>query len=201
MSKFYFVYSTMNAGKSAHLIMKAHGFLENDIPVLCIKPAVDTRDGMDKIKSRIGLEIPCLSIDDLDNIYDIINEYCINMEAMGKPMPKWILCDEAQFLTSEHIEQLADIVDRLNIDVMCYGLRNDFTGHLFPGSERLFELADNIEEMKVSCKCGRKAVINARINEYGEVVTSGEQVQIGGNQMYQPMCRKCFKEKLGEITE
>lgn len=201
MSKLYFIFSTMNAGKSAHLIMKAHSFLENNTSILCIKPAVDTRDGADVIKSRIGIEMPCLSIGNIDNIYDIINEYCINTEAMGASSPKWILCDEAQFLTPAHVEQLADIVDQLNIDVMCYGLRNDFTGHMFPGSQRLFELADNIEEIKVSCQCGRKAIINARVNEYGEVVTSGEQVQIGGNQMYKPMCRKCYKERIINLND
>jgi thymidine kinase len=114
------------------------------------------------------------------------------MEGMGQPIPKWILCDESQFFTEEHINQLAKIVDILDINVMCYGLRNDFTGHLFEGSKRLFELADNIEEIKLSCKCGKKAIINARIDEYGSILREGEQILIGGNESYKSMCRQCF---------
>lgn len=196
MAKLYFIHSTMNAGKSAYLLMKAHSFLENNTPILCIKPAIDNRDGSDIIKSRIGLEMKCLSIDDYDNIYGILDEYCRNLIGLGMDLPKWILCDESQFLTPDHVDQLAKIVDEMGINVLCYGLRNDFTGHLFPGSKRLFEMADNIEEMKLSCECGRKAIINARIDEFGNVITEGEQVQIGGNEMYKPMCRKCYNERL-----
>lgn len=196
MSKLYFVFSTMNAGKSAQLLMKAHSFLENNIPILCIKPSIDNRDGEGVIKSRIGIEMECLTIDDTDDIKAIIKQYSVNMEAIGQPTPKWILCDEAQFLTDAQVDQLCSIVDEFDINVMCYGLRNDFTGHLFPGSKRLFEMADNIEEMKLSCACGRKAIINARINEYGEVITNGEQIKIGGNNMYKPMCRKCYYDKI-----
>lgn len=196
MAKFYFVFSTMNAGKSAHLLMKAHSFLENNIPILCIKPSIDDRDGEGVIKSRIGIQMECLTIDPDDDIKAIIKQYNINMNAVGQPSPKWILCDESQFLTGEQVEQLASIVDDYDINVMCYGLRNDFTGHLFPGSRRLFELADNIEEMKLSCACGRKAIINARFDEDGEIITNGEQIQIGGNDMYKPMCRKCYSEKV-----
>lgn len=192
MSKLYFIHAPMNGGKSAHLLMKAHSFLENDTPILCLKPSIDNRENCEKINSRIGLSIECLTIDIDDNIYLIINDYCSNMEGMGQPIPKWILCDESQFFTEEHINQLAKIVDILDINVMCYGLRNDFTGHLFEGSKRLFELADNIEEIKLSCKCGKKAIINARIDEYGSVVREGEQILIGGNESYKSMCRQCF---------
>lgn len=192
MSKLYFIHAPMNGGKSAHLLMKAHSFLENDTPILCLKPSIDNRENCEKINSRIGLSIECLTIDIDDNIYLIINDYCSNMEGMGQPIPKWILCDESQFFTEEHINQLAKIVDILDINVMCYGLRNDFTGHLFEGSKRLFELADNIEEIKLSCKCGKKAIINARIDEYGSIVREGEQILIGGNESYKSMCRQCF---------
>lgn len=192
MSKLYFIHAPMNGGKSAHLLMKAHSFLENDTPILCIKPSIDNRENCEKINSRIGLSIECLTIDINDNIYLIINDYCSNMEGMGQPTPKWILCDESQFFTEEHINQLAKIVDILDINVMCYGLRNDFTGHLFEGSKRLFELADNIEEIKLSCKCGNKAIINARIDEYGSILREGEQILIGGNESYKSMCRHCF---------
>lgn len=192
MLKLYFIHAPMNGGKSAHLLMKAHSFLENDTPILCLKPSIDNRENCEKINSRTGLSIECLTIDIDDNIYLIINDYCSNMEGMGQPIPKWILCDESQFFTEEHINQLAKIVDILDINVMCYGLRNDFTGHLFEGSKRLFELADNIEEIKLSCKCGKKAIINARIDEYGSVVREGEQILIGGNESYKSMCRQCF---------
>ena len=196
MSKLYFIYSSMNAGKSAQLLMKAHSFLENNIPILCIKPSIDDRDGKGVIKSRIGLEMECLTIDQDDDIYKIIEQYSVNMNAVGMPSPKWILCDESQFLTEAQVDQLAAIVDNQDIDIMCYGLRNDFTGHLFPGSKRLFELADNIEEMKLSCACGRKAIINARFDDDGEIITNGEQIKIGGNDMYKPMCRKCYFERM-----
>lgn len=196
MAKLFFIHSTMNSGKSAQLLLKAHSFLENGISILCLKPSVDDRDGKDVIKSRIGLEMECLSIDMDDDIYAIIYQYCLNAEGMGMPSPKWLLCDESQFFTSEHIDQLAKIVDELGIDVICYGLRNDFTGHLFDGSKRLFELADNIEEIKLTCSCGSKAIINARIDEFGNVMADGEQIQIGGNDMYRPLCRKCYLEKL-----
>lgn len=198
MAKLYYIHSTMNAGKSAYLLMKAHSFLENNTPILCIKPVIDDRDGQDVIKSRIGISMECLSISSDDNIYGIINQYCSDLNGMDMPTPKWILCDESQFLSGEQVEQLAMVVDNIDINVMCYGLRNDFTGHLFEGSKRLFELADNIEEMKLSCSCGRKAIINARIDEFGNLITSGEQIQIGGNEMYKPMCRKCYFEKLNE---
>jgi thymidine kinase len=200
MAKLYYVFSTMNAGKSAQLLMKAHSFLENNIPILCIKPSIDDRDGQGVIKSRIGLEMECLTIDSDDDIEKFIIQYCANMNGYGLPCPQWILCDESQFLTSEQVDQLSVIVDNYDINVMCYGLRNDFTGHLFPGSKRLFELADNIEEMKLSCACGRKAIINARINEYGDIVTDGEQIKVGGNNMYKPMCRKCYRDKLNQAT-
>jgi len=196
MAKLFFIFAPMNTGKSAFLLMKAHSFLENDIPILCIKPAIDDRDGKGVIKSRVGLEMKCLAIDTDDDIMEIITQYNANMEAVGMETPKWILCDESQFLTELQVEQLSTIVDEYNINVMCYGLRNDFMGHLFPGSKRLFELADNIEEIKLSCACGRKAIINARFNEDGDIMTNGEQIKVGGNDMYKPMCRKCYKEKI-----
>lgn len=198
MAKLYFIHAPMNTGKSAYLLMKAHSFLENNTPILCIKPSIDDRDGKGVIKSRVGLDMECLTIDQDDNIQIIINQYCVNMEGYGLPSPQWILCDESQFLTEEQVDQLSVLVDEYDINVMCYGLRNDFTGHLFPGSKRLFELADNIEEIKLSCACGRKAIINARFDEYGEIITNGEQIQVGGNEMYKPMCRKCYRDRISQ---
>lgn len=200
MAKMYYIYAPMNTGKSAYLLMKAHSFLENSTPILCIKPAIDDRDGEGVIKSRVGLEMKCLAIDVDDDITGIITEYNANMQAIGLQAPKWILCDESQFLTEAQVDQLSYIVDNFNINVMCYGLRNDFTGHLFPGSRRLFELADNIEEIKLSCACGRKAIINARFNEDGEIVTNGEQIMVGGDDIYRPVCRKCYNDMVNHTN-
>jgi thymidine kinase len=192
MAKLYYVYGPMNVSKSASLLMKAHSFENNNIPFICIKSSIDDRDeGI--IKSRVGIERECLSIDIKDDIYRIIKVY----NNPNKPL-KWILVDESQFLTSEQVDQLAKIVDELNINVMCYGLRTDFKTKLFDGSRRLFELADNIEEMKVSCKCGRKAIINARVDNNGDVVNEGEQIMTGGNERYVTMCRKCYSELINK---
>lgn len=189
MAKLYCVYGPMNVSKSASLLMKAHSFESNGIPFICIKSSIDDRDGATTIKSRVGIERECLSINTTDDIYRIFKVY----NNPNKPL-KWILVDESQFLTTEQVDQLAKIVDTLDINVMCYGLRTDFKAHLFDGSKRLFELADNIEEMKVSCRCGRKAIINVRIDDNGNIVKNGEQIMTGGNERYVTMCRKCFSE-------
>ena len=201
MSKLYFIYAPMQSGKSTALLMRAHSFLENGIPILCIKPSLDTRNGDSVIWSRIGLQMECLSFDQTDDIFGIINEYCLNMDAMGHKSPKWILCDESQFLTAGQVDELSRIVDELNINVMCYGLRSDFRTNLFEGSKRLFELADDIEEMKVTCSCGKKAIINARLDMDGNIVTDGEVVGIEGEYRYKPMCRRCYKHKTEFVNE
>ena len=113
---------------------------------------------------------------------------------MGEKPLEYIFCDEAQFLTVEQVEQLARLVDDLNINVVCYGLKNDFQGHLFEASKRLIELSDEIEEIKHYCQCGKNAIINARIDEYGEIIRDGEIIEIGGNERYKPLCRKCYSE-------
>ena len=193
-AKLYYIYGTMNTSKSASLLMKAHSFEENDIPFICMKPSIDNRDGIDVISSRIGLKKECVSIYPGDDIFDIINEIINEFNTTLRPLPKWILLDESQFLTEKQVDQLSKVVDLLHINVICYGLRTDFRTRLFPGSKRLFELADNIEEMKISCRCGGKAIINARINEDGHVITDGDQVMIGGNDKYITLCRKCYRE-------
>lgn len=197
-SKLYYIYSTMNASKSASLLMKAHSFEENNIPFICMKPSIDNRDGVDIISSRIGLKRECISIYQDDNIFDIVQEIVNEFQTLLKPIPKWILVDESQFLTKEQVDQLSGIVDSLNINVMCYGLRTDFRTRLFSGSKRLFELADDIEEIKLSCGCGRKAIINARVDDDNNIVTDGEQVLIGGNERYVTICRKCYKELISK---
>lgn len=198
MSKLYYVYATMNSAKSTMLLTKAHSFSERGISFLCIKPSVDTRDGDGVIKSRIGIERECLVVDKIDNIYNIIEEYNKVSLFHGGNLLRWILVDEVQFLTREQVNQLSEIVDSLDINVMCFGLRTDFKTNLFEGSARLMELSDNIEELKSSCKCGRKAIVNARIDTFGNVVDNGEQIVIGDNDMYVPLCRKCYKEALNK---
>ncbi len=197
-AKLYYVYGTMNSSKSATLLMKAHSFEENNIPFICMKPSIDNRDGIDVISSRIGLKRDCISIYQKDNVYDIVQEIVKEFEALAKPIPKWILVDESQFLTEEQVEQFSEIVDLLGINVMCYGIRTDFRTRLFSGSKRLFELADDIEEIKISCGCGGKAIINARVDDDGDIVTDGEQVLIGGNERYVTMCRKCYRELINK---
>ena len=196
MSKLYFIQSPMNGSKSALLLMKAHSFEEREIPFICVKPSIDNRDGVDVIKSRVGIQRECITIEPDENIFDLIKECVIKSELQMVDAPKWILVDESQFLTKLQVEQLAHIVDDLNINVMCYGLRTDFTTSLFEGSKRLMELADDIEEIKISCSCGRKAIINARIDSNGKVVVDGQQILIGGNEQYIPLCRKCYNNAI-----
>ena len=191
MSKLYFYYGAMNCGKSLSLLSKAYGFRERGIDVLLIKSSIDTRDS-GVIRSRaLSVEEPCLSVSKNDNVFVKVSE------ALSEgPDYKWILVDECQFLTPEQVDQLAKIVDVLNISVICYGLRTDFQTHLFPGSQRLFEICDKIEEMKSTCKCGNRASINARIDSSGRLITEGEQVSCGGEDKYVTLCRKCFSKEI-----
>lgn len=186
----------MNASKSASLLMKAHSFEERGISCVCIKPMIDNREGTDTISSRIGIKRECITVEPEENIFNLIKKVVDECDLQMVDHPKWILVDESQFLTKEQIEQLSDIVDYLDINVMCYGLRTDFTTSFFEGSKRLMELADDIEEIKISCSCGRKAIVNARIDSNGNVITSGEQILIGGNDRYIPLCRKCYKNEI-----
>lgn len=196
MSKLYFIQSPMNGSKSALLLMKAHSFEERGIPFVCMKPSIDNRDGVDFIYSRIGIKRECITIDPDDNIFNIVNDIITLIDKTNVKLPQWILVDECQFFTAKQIEQLSKIVDDLGINVMCYGLRTDFNTHLFEGSKRLLELADDIDEIKISCSCGRKAIINARVNDDGYVITDGEQILIGGNDRYIPLCRKCYSDAI-----
>lgn len=190
----------MGAAKSATLLMKAYAFEKNNIPVILMKPATDTRDGYGIIKSRVGLEHKCYMIDGAT--FNIWDEYiCDYWRKHNNTWPKWILVDEAQFLHPCYVDTLAQIVDTNDINVICYGLRSDFRGNLFPGSKRLFELADSIEEIKLTCKCGRKAIINARVDENGNVIPDGPQVEIEGNTRYVSMCRKCYFENLSNVMD
>ena len=196
MSKLYFIQSPMNGSKSALLLMKAHSFEERGIPFICMKPSIDNREGVDFIYSRIGIKREFITIDPDDNIFNIVNDIIALIDKANAKLPQWILVDECQFFTAKQIEQLTKIVDDLGINVMCYGLRTDFNTHLFEGSKRLLELADDIDEIKISCSCGRKAIINARVNDDGYVITDGEQILIGGNDRYIPLCRKCYSDAI-----
>ena len=193
MSKFYFKFSPMEAGKSAMLLIEAYNFEKRNINILCMKPSIDNRESIDKISSRIGIEKECFVIYPNYDIYAIVKKIISLNENNNKL--QWILVDESQFLTSEQVEQFRAIVDDFDINVMCYGLRTDFQTHLFEGSKRLFELADDIDELKISCSCGRKAIFNARFNENGELVANGEQILIGGEDKYKQKLRKCYREE------
>lgn len=195
-SKLYFKFGCMNSAKSMLLLTTAHNLEENGLEIMVLKPSADTRDGEGIIRSRVGIERKCTSVDNDVNLYRAIKDYR-NFLASQFVELKWVLVDECQFLTEEQIGQLSDVVDFLGINVICYGLRTDFQSKLFPASKRLFELADDIEEIKSTCECGdRKTSINARFDSDGNIVTEGDQVVIGGNDMYKPLCRRCWKNKI-----
>jgi thymidine kinase len=198
MAKLYFHYGVMGSSKSLRLLATAHDFDEKNIPIIVLKPSADTRDGENMVKSRAGLERECISIEPTINIYTVVNEFNHIRMATDEEMIKWILVDECQFLTEEQVDQLSDIVDFLGVNVMCYGLRTDFKSKLFPASKRLFELADEIEEIKTSCTCGDKASINARFSPEGRIITEGSQILVGGDDLYHAICRKDWKKLIRE---
>lgn len=187
MAKLYFKYGAMGSSKSAQALITKFNYEELGMTVWLIKPSIDTRDGADMIHSRIGLECSAKVITPET---DIIKEY----HAAGKH--DVIIADEAQFLTPAQIDQLRALVDEEDLPVLCFGLRTDFLTHLFPGSQRLLELADSITEIKTVCACGRKATVNARLDENGRIITAGDQVFLGGNDSYIAMCHKCWKDKI-----
>lgn len=186
MAKLYFRYSTMNAGKSLQLLSVAYNYEENNEKILLFTSSKDNRYEKGKIVSRTGLEKDAIIIEDDVDIFNIV---------MNNEQIKAVLVDEAQFLNKEHIFQLAEIVDKLNIPVICYGLRSDFKLNPFEGSKYLMTIADSIEEIKTICSIckTKKANVNVRINKNGNIVKVGEQVKIGGNESYKPMCRRCYK--------
>ena len=195
--KLYFYYGCMGSGKSLQLLATAYNFEERKIPYVIFKSEIDTRDGVGVIHSRALGDKPCTSISPSLNLFDLVRNVCQKDEMFFNQKVKWILVDEAQFLTPEQVDQLAAIADNLNINVMCFGLRTDFQTHLFPGSMRLFEVADEITEIKSSCSCDTKTMFNARIDAEGNIVTSGDQVEVGGDDRYVALCRKCYYERIG----
>ncbi len=191
IGKLYFKYGTMGSAKTAMLLTTAYNFEERGMDYLCMKPIIDNREKDSVIRSRIGIERTCTWIYPDTDLYLALNDL---FKKNGRIF-EWILIDEAQFLSESQVNQLARIVDNFGINVMCYGLRTDFQSHLFEGSRRLFEIADTIDEVKSTCTCGRKTIINARIDKRGNVVMDGDQVEIGGNDRYMAMCRRCWHKR------
>ena len=194
MAKLYFRYGVMGSSKSAQALITKFNYEEQGMRVWLIKPAADTRYGTDIVRSRIGLEQTGDVITEEMNLFEIFRD-------REKEFNDVIIADEAQFLTPAHIEQLRDIVDNYNVPVFCFGLRTDFRTKMFPGSARLFELADSVSELKTVCTCGGKAMVNARIDGEGNVITEGAQIMLGGNESYRPMCYKCWKKAQQKFEE
>lgn len=191
MAKLYFKYGAMGSSKTAQALITKYNYEENDLNVWLIKPSADTRDGARILRSRIGLEA---------EVEVITPDVDIYARFLGSKVRKSdvIIVDECQFLTEKQIDQLRMIVDDRNIPVICFGLRTDFQTRLFPGSRRLMEVADTIQEIKTICDCGAKATVNARIDGEGYIVTEGAQVVLGGNDSYIAMCHKCYVQGIRE---
>lgn len=185
MAKLYYIYGAMGCGKTIDLLKTAYNYEERGQNVLLFTAARDNRSGIGKIKTRVGLERNAIPIYDDMDIYEYVLKYPKKIDC--------ILVDEINFLKKKHIDSLSDIVDFLDIPVMCYGLRSDFLTNTFEGSKRLLEIADSIQEMKTICECGKKAIINMRIAD-GKVVTEGDQIFVGGNESYKSVCRRCYKD-------
>ena len=185
MAKLYFKYGAMGSSKTAQALITKYNYEENDLNVWLIKPSADTRDGEQILRSRIGLQATVEVIPPERDVYQVFQD-----TRQGKC--DVIIVDECQFMTSRQIDQLRGIVNDFNVPVLCFGLRTDFQTHLFPGSHRLMEVADTIQEIKTMCDCGAKATVNARIDGRGHIVTEGAQVVLGGNDSYIAMCHKCY---------
>lgn len=183
MAELVFYYGSMGCSKSANALMLRFQYLERGLRVKLIKPKTDTRDGTNIIKSRIGIQAEVDEIIDQD--YDLVNPRITNTDL--------IICDEAQFLKEEQVDQLKQIAEEYNIPIYCYGLRTDFKAHLFEGSKRLFELCSKAIELESICSCGKSAIINGRFKN-GELVTSGKQIDLGGDEKYKPLCYSCWKK-------
>lgn len=187
----------MGSGKSLQLLATAYNFQERGIPYVIFKSEIDTRDGEGVIHSRALGDKSCTVISQDLNLFDLVSNVRQKDIMFYQTTVKWILVDEAQFLTPEQVDQLAAVADTLGINVMCFGLRTDFQTHLFPGSRRLFEVADDLIEIKSSCSCDTKTMFNARIDSEGNIVTEGAQVEVGGDDKYLALCRKCYYERTG----
>jgi thymidine kinase len=191
MAKLYFYYSAMNAGKSTVLLQSSYNYRERGMRPLVYTPALDTRAGLGRVRSRIGLQAEAVAF---EREFDLLAS--VRVEHARRAV-HCVFCDEAQFLTKAQVRQLATVADELDIPVLCYGLRTDFLGNLFEGSHWLLAWADNLNEIKTICHCGKKATMVVRLDDAGNAVREGEQVQIGGNERYVSTCRRHFKEATG----
>lgn len=192
MAKLYFYYSAMNAGKTTTMLQSAHNYAERGMRAMLLTPRVDVRDGTGIVSSRIGLQSAGVAFDENTDLFESVRA---DIEQNG-PL-HCVLCDEAQFLDKQQVWQLSDVVDRLRIPVLCYGLRTDFRGELFPGSQALLAIADELVEIKTICHSGKKATMNLRVNDAGEAIKEGPQVEIGGNERYVSVSRAEFKKLMG----
>lgn len=183
MAKLYFKYGAMGSSKTANALITKFNYEERGMKVWLIKPSTDNRDGAAAVRSRIGLSADAYVVTpDVDLFAEFAKRTDCNV----------IIADECQFLSPAQIDQLRRIVDELDVPVLCFGLRTDFLTHTFEGSHRLFEVADSITEIKTICECGKKAIVNARIDGEGRVLTEGGQILIGGNDSYVAMCHSCW---------
>lgn len=206
MSKLYFKFGAMGSSKTANALMTRFNYLEKNHSVWLVKPKTDNRDDyvdengnvVTTVKSRIGLSAPASVIKEDDDITKLICDASADIVENGELIKTKkidvVICDECQFLSEEQIDQLKYIAENMRIPVLCFGLRSDFRTKLFPGSKRLFEIADSISEVKSICECGKKAIVNARFDANGNLVTKGAQVDIGGNEKYKSMCWSCWQK-------
>ncbi len=192
MAKLYFNYSTMNAGKSTVLLQASHNYRERGMDTYLMTAAVDGRAGTGRIASRIGISEQADTFRPDTDVYSMIDA------RLKQGSVACVFVDEAQFLSEDQVWQLASAVDDLRVPVLAYGLRVDFQGKLFPGSAALLALADEMREVRTICKCGRKATMVIRQDENGRAITEGAQVQIGGNETYVSLCRKHWREAVGD---
>ncbi|MBR2056371.1 MAG: thymidine kinase [Clostridia bacterium] len=184
MAKLYFKFGAMGCSKTAQALITKFNYEERGMKVLLVKPSTDNRDGATTVRSRIGLHAEAITVPENVDLYDLYKDENSDCNV--------IIVDECQFLHPDQVDQLSRVVMDFDVPVLCFGLSTDFLTHLFPGSRRLFEIADSIQEIKSVCKCGDKATVNARLDDHGNVVFSGDQLCLGGNERYVAMCKKCW---------
>ncbi len=187
MAQLYFYYSTMNAGKSTHLLQSSYNYQERGLNTLLFTAQIDDRFAKGKVSSRLGIHADALLFDDKTDIFNQVKQQ------ISERKIACILIDEAQFLTKLQVKELTDIVDELKVPVLAYGIRTDFLGETFNGSAALLAWADKLVELKTICHCGKKANFVMRCDENGQAVKGGEQIEVGGNERYESLCRKHFK--------